>query len=29
VKGAARDPVFALERMLTVVATRAPFAAIN
>lgn len=29
VKGASRDPVFALERMLTVVATRAPFAAIN
>ncbi|MTE23807.1 DNA polymerase III subunit delta [Microbacterium sp. ZXX196] len=25
VKGASRDPVFALERMLTVVATRAPF----
>ncbi|WP_460802363.1 DNA polymerase III subunit delta [Microbacterium sp. GXF6406] len=25
VKGAARDPIFALERMVTVVATRAPF----
>ncbi len=25
VKGAARDPVFALERMVTVIATRAPF----
>lgn len=27
VKGASRDPVFALERLLTVIATRAPFAA--
>lgn len=27
VKGASRDPVFALERLVTVVATRAPFAA--
>ncbi|MGI6878101.1 DNA polymerase III subunit delta [Microbacterium sp. gxy059] len=27
VKGASRDPVFALERMVTVVATRAPFGA--
>ncbi|MGP3536577.1 DNA polymerase III subunit delta [Microbacterium sp. RD1] len=27
VKGASRDPVFALERMITVIATRAPFAA--
>jgi DNA polymerase III subunit delta len=27
VKGASRDPVFALERMVTVIATRAPFAA--
>lgn len=27
VKGAARDPIFALERMVTVVATRAPFGA--
>lgn len=27
VKGASRDPVFALERMLTVIATRAPFGA--
>jgi DNA polymerase III subunit delta len=26
VKGASRDPVFALERMITVIATRAPFA---
>jgi DNA polymerase-3 subunit delta len=26
VKGASRDPVFALERMVTVIATRAPFA---
>jgi DNA polymerase-3 subunit delta len=25
VKGAARDPIFALERMVTVIATRAPF----
>jgi DNA polymerase-3 subunit delta len=25
VKGASRDPVFALERMITVIATRAPF----
>ena len=25
VKGASRDPVFALERLLTVVATRTPF----
>ena len=25
VKGAARDPIFALERMLTVIATRQPF----
>ncbi len=27
VKGASRDPVFALERLVTVIATRAPFAA--
>lgn len=27
VKGASRDPIFALERMITVIATRAPFAA--
>lgn len=27
VKGASRDPVFALERMITVIATRAPFGA--
>lgn len=27
VKGAARDPIFALERMVTVIATRAPFGA--
>ncbi len=26
VKGASRDPVFALERMITVIATRAPYA---
>ena len=25
VKGAARDPIFALERMVTVIATRQPF----
>jgi DNA polymerase-3 subunit delta len=25
VKGASRDPVFALERMITVIATRTPF----
>ena len=25
VKGASRDPVFALERMITIIATRAPY----